>query len=149
MINNIACDRILRIIDLAGQSGSGKLIAGGSRCGGDLAGGFFIAPTIFWRCRSRKLVGPRREYLEPVLSVCRFQDDDEAVLYRKQQSIWTWRVFAYDRFGTRSSRFARSRSWMCLCKFRLSAYVSHGALRRPSSKAALAVRAVEPELKNF
>jgi len=42
-----ACDRIVGLIDHAKQRGTGRLVAGGERIGGDLAGGFYVQPTVF------------------------------------------------------------------------------------------------------
>ena len=47
VITEVACERILGVIGRARQEGSGLLVTGGERLGGDLAPGYFVAPTIF------------------------------------------------------------------------------------------------------
>jgi acyl-CoA reductase-like NAD-dependent aldehyde dehydrogenase len=71
-----ACDRILAVIERA--KGTARLVSGGSRLGGELAGGFFIEPTVFAD------VAPDDplfldEVFGPVLSVTPFETEDEAV----------------------------------------------------------------------
>jgi aldehyde dehydrogenase (NAD+) len=71
-----ACDRILAVIERA--KSTARLVAGGARLGGELAGGFFIEPTVFAD------VAPddplfRDEVFGPVLSITPFDTEDEAV----------------------------------------------------------------------
>ena len=71
-----ACDRILAVIERA--KSTARSVAGGARLGGELAGGFFIEPTVFAD------VAPddplfRDEVFGPVLSITPFDTEDEAV----------------------------------------------------------------------
>ncbi len=47
VVNAAACERILGVIARAVDEGSGKLLTGGQRLDGELADGYFIAPTVF------------------------------------------------------------------------------------------------------
>lgn len=72
-----ACSRILEVIDKAGRDGA-RLVSGGERLGGDFAGGYFIRPTLFADVDNASSLG-QDEVFGPVLSVMRFQSDDEAL----------------------------------------------------------------------
>jgi aldehyde dehydrogenase (NAD+) len=78
VIGEAACQRILGVIDRARANGSADLVIGGERCGGDLAGGFFVAPTIFGNVDHASGLA-QEEIFGPVLSVTPFDDDAEAV----------------------------------------------------------------------
>jgi betaine-aldehyde dehydrogenase len=62
----------------AGKDEGAALLCGGERLGGPLAGGNFIAPTIFDRT-SRDMRIVREEIFGPVLVVQRFKDEAEAI----------------------------------------------------------------------
>ena len=53
-------------------------MAGGKRAGGELAEGYFIEPTIFADVDPRSPIA-REEIFGPVLSVIRFETEDQAV----------------------------------------------------------------------
>ena len=72
------CTRILGMIDAARTAGDGELLAGGDRLDGDLAEGFYIAPTVFGEVDNASALA-QQEVFGPVLSVLRSGDDDEAV----------------------------------------------------------------------
>ena len=78
VINEQACTRILGVIDRAVTERQGRLVAGGHRLGGDLARGYFIEPTVFADVDSSSPLA-REEIFGPVLSVIRFETEDEAV----------------------------------------------------------------------
>ena len=78
VINEQACQRIVGVIDRAVAERQGRLVAGGKRKGGELAGGYFIEPTIFADVDPRSHIA-REEIFGPVLSVIRFETEDEAV----------------------------------------------------------------------
>jgi aldehyde dehydrogenase (NAD+) len=78
VVNASACERILRVIDRAVSQQEGRIIAGGRRGDGELAGGFFIEPTVFADVNPSSLLA-REEIFGPVLSVIRFDTEDEAV----------------------------------------------------------------------
>jgi aldehyde dehydrogenase (NAD+) len=78
VISEHACTRILGVIDRAVAEKQGRLVAGGRRVGGDLAHGYFIEPTVFADVDPRSHIA-REEIFGPVLSVIRFETEDEAV----------------------------------------------------------------------
>jgi acyl-CoA reductase-like NAD-dependent aldehyde dehydrogenase len=78
VINEQACERILGVIDRARSEGAGKLLAGGERVGGELANGFFVAPTLFGDVDNSSDLA-QHEVFGPVLAVIRFKDEDEAI----------------------------------------------------------------------
>ncbi|MBW0101859.1 aldehyde dehydrogenase, partial [Pseudonocardia sp. KRD291] len=76
VINQAALDRILGMVERS--RGYGGIVTGGERVGGDLAGGYFIAPTVVaLPDNSGELA--REEVFGPVVGVLGFDDEDEAV----------------------------------------------------------------------
>ena len=57
---------------------AGDLLTGGGRLGGDLAEGFYIAPTVFGNVDNASHLA-QNEIFGPVLSVLRFRTEAEAV----------------------------------------------------------------------
>ncbi len=78
VIDGNACQRILGVIDRAVAGREGRLVAGGKRVGGTLAQGYFIEPTVFADVDPASRLA-REEVFGPVLSVIRFETEDEAV----------------------------------------------------------------------
>ncbi|MEO6124244.1 MAG: aldehyde dehydrogenase family protein [Ilumatobacteraceae bacterium] len=78
VVTDSACARILGVIDRATSEGSGTLLSGGVRMGGNLAGGYYVAPTIFGDVVHGSDLAAN-EVFGPVLSVLRFRDEDEVV----------------------------------------------------------------------
>ena len=78
VIGESACARILGYVDDAKATGSGRLLTGGNRRGGELANGFFIEPTVFVDVDNNSRIA-QEEVFGPVLSVIRFRDEQEAV----------------------------------------------------------------------
>jgi len=78
VVTEAACQRILGIIDEARRQGSGELLTGGGRVGGDLADGWFVEPTVFAGVDHRSRIA-QEEIFGPVLSVLPFDSEDEAV----------------------------------------------------------------------
>jgi aldehyde dehydrogenase (NAD+) len=72
------CERILGVIDRALHESAGRLLTGGARLGGDLAGGYFIAPTVFGEVDNGSHLA-QNEIFGPVLSILRFRTEAEAV----------------------------------------------------------------------
>jgi aldehyde dehydrogenase (NAD+) len=77
VVNEAALERILGMIERANKDGA-RLVTGGSRIGGDLAGGYFLEPTVFAD------VGPdselaQNEVFGPVLAITPFDSDDDAI----------------------------------------------------------------------
>jgi aldehyde dehydrogenase (NAD+) len=71
-------ERILGIVERAVAEGAGKLLTGGRAMDGDLADGYFIAPTLFGDVQHGSELA-REEIFGPVLSVLRFRDEDEVI----------------------------------------------------------------------
>jgi betaine-aldehyde dehydrogenase len=62
-----------------GRAQGARLITGGARLtSGDLASGFFVAPTVFDGCQDDMDI-VRQEIFGPVMSVLEFEDEDEVV----------------------------------------------------------------------
>lgn len=78
VINAMACNRIATIVENANQQQVGELLTGGERLGGDLADGFYFPPTIFGNVDNTSELA-RQEIFGPVLSITRFDDEDEAI----------------------------------------------------------------------
>lgn len=77
VIDQNACDRILGYVDRAQEAGL-RLVTGGERIGGDLAGGYFLAPTMFADVDNNSEIA-RREVFGPVIAFAPFKDELEAV----------------------------------------------------------------------
>lgn len=78
VVTQAACTRILGVIERAVHEGQGRLLTGGQRLGGDLAGGYFVAPSVFGEVDHASSLA-RDEIFGPVLSVLRFGDEEEVV----------------------------------------------------------------------
>jgi aldehyde dehydrogenase (NAD+) len=78
VIDAAACDRLLGLIARARDRGDGRLVLGGERLGGELASGYFIAPTVFADVDGASEIS-QQEIFGPVLSFLRFDGEDEAV----------------------------------------------------------------------
>jgi aldehyde dehydrogenase (NAD+) len=78
VVNEAALTRILSVIEGARSEKMGRLVAGGSRIGGELSKGFYIQPTIFADVDPDSTLA-QREVFGPVLSIIRFSSEKEAV----------------------------------------------------------------------
>jgi aldehyde dehydrogenase (NAD+) len=78
VISESACTRIMGYIEDAQTTGTGRLLTGGTRLGGELAGGYFVQPTVFVDVDNSSPIA-QEEVFGPVLSVIRFHDEAEAV----------------------------------------------------------------------
>jgi aldehyde dehydrogenase (NAD+) len=76
VISEPACDRILGMIERA--KGSADLVVGGDRLGGELADGYFVAPTVFANVDNSTELA-QQEVFGPVLAIERFETEAEAV----------------------------------------------------------------------
>jgi aldehyde dehydrogenase (NAD+) len=71
-------DRVIGMIDRARAEGSGEVVLGGGRPGGELGDGFFVEPTVIDGVDSQAYIA-QEEVFGPVLSVLTFADEDEAI----------------------------------------------------------------------
>ncbi|MET0250075.1 MAG: aldehyde dehydrogenase family protein [Sphingobium sp.] len=78
LINVAACDRVMGMLDRVRAEGSGRIVLGGQRCGGELAGRNYIEPTIITDVDPDSEIA-QVEIFGPVLLVMKFRDEDEAV----------------------------------------------------------------------
>jgi aldehyde dehydrogenase len=92
--SNDQLEKILSYIDIGKKEGA-RVLTGGERVelGGDLAGGFYVQPTIFEGDNSMRVF--QEEIFGPVVSVTTFEDDADALkiandtLYGLGAGVWT------------------------------------------------------------
>lgn len=92
--SNDQFEKILSYIDIGRQEGA-KVLAGGEKAemGGDLAGGYYIKPTVFEGNNQMRIF--QEEIFGPVVSVARFTDYDDAMkiandtLYGLGAGVWS------------------------------------------------------------
>ena len=93
LISGRQLDRVLSYIDSGDREGA-KRICGGERLGGDLAGGYYVSPTVFANVGNDMRIA-REEIFGPVLSVIPFDTPDEAIAlgnrteYGLGGAVWT------------------------------------------------------------
>jgi aldehyde dehydrogenase len=103
--SNDQLEKILSYVDIGKQEGA-TLLTGGARAdlGGDLAGGYYMQPTIFEGNNSMRIF--QEEIFGPVVSVTSFSDEDDALkiandtLYGLGAGVWS-------RDGSRAYRAGR------------------------------------------
>lgn len=80
LITKAAQDRVLAFIRKAQELGWGKVLTGGTvpELGGELAGGYFVAPTVFDEVDPASPLG-QEEIFGPVFSLIRFTDEADAI----------------------------------------------------------------------
>ena len=105
VISQAAVDRILGVINSAVADGSGELLSGGRRLGGDLAPGYYIEPTVFGEVDNSSQLA-QTETFGPVVSLIRFRDDAEAVRIAND-SRYGLNAFVHTRDLQRAHRVAR------------------------------------------
>ncbi|MDT0327123.1 acetaldehyde dehydrogenase ExaC [Nocardiopsis lambiniae] len=92
--SNDQLEKILSYIDIGRQEGA-EVLAGGERVdlGGDLSGGYYVAPTVFQGDNSMRVF--QEEIFGPVVSVARFDDYADAIktandtLYGLGAGVWS------------------------------------------------------------
>ena len=78
LISQAHMRRVLDFIE-QGRAAGARVLTGGHRVtDGALAGGWFVAPTVFDRCRDHMGI-VREEIFGPVMTVLEFDDEDEVV----------------------------------------------------------------------
>jgi aldehyde dehydrogenase (NAD+) len=78
VIDAVNCERIVGVIDRARTERAGRVVTGGERLGGELAAGYFVAPTVFGDVDNASDLA-QHEVFGPVLAIIRFRDEDDAV----------------------------------------------------------------------
>jgi acyl-CoA reductase-like NAD-dependent aldehyde dehydrogenase len=92
LINEPSLERVLGFVDEARADADVAL--GGERIGGDLADGYFVAPTVVTNVRNDMRIA-REEVFGPVISVIAFRDEAEAIAiandtpYGLAGGVWT------------------------------------------------------------
>ncbi len=92
--SNDQLEKILSYIEIGAQEGA-RIITGGERVdlGGDLSGGYYVAPTIFEGTNKMRIF--QEEIFGPVVSVTGFKDYDDAMsiandtLYGLGAGVWS------------------------------------------------------------
>jgi aldehyde dehydrogenase len=103
--SNDQLEKILSYFDIGRQEGA-KVLTGGARSdlGGDLAGGYYVQPTVFEGHNGMRII--QEEIFGPVVSVTRFDDEADALkiandtLYGLGAGVWS-------RDGSRAYRAGR------------------------------------------
>ncbi|MEZ5709753.1 MAG: aldehyde dehydrogenase family protein [Blastomonas sp.] len=78
VINEAAAQRIISVVERAKAESGGQLVAGGGRGQGALAEGSYVEPTVFAGVAHDSHLA-REEVFGPILSIIRFDQDDDAV----------------------------------------------------------------------
>ncbi|SDT28400.1 aldehyde dehydrogenase [Microlunatus soli] len=102
--SNDQLEKILSYIDIGTQEGA-RVITGGERVdlGGDLSGGYYVAPTIFAGTNKMRIF--QEEIFGPVVSVASFTDYDDAIsiandtLYGLGAGVWSRNINTAYRAG--------------------------------------------------
>ncbi len=104
VVSEAAMERILAVIDRASSDGA-ALLCGGTRLGGELSAGWFVAPTAFGDVDHDSDLA-RNEVFGPVLAVLRFTSEDE-VLEKANDSDYGLAAYVHTADGSRIDRFVR------------------------------------------
>ena len=103
VVTEAACRRILRVIRQA-QSDGATLLAGGERLDGDLADGWFVAPTVFGDVDHDSDLA-RNEVFGPVQAILRFSTEEE-VLAKANDSDFGLGAYLHTRDSSRILRLS-------------------------------------------
>jgi aldehyde dehydrogenase (NAD+) len=101
VVSEPAMERILGVIDRAKGDGA-TLLTGGERLGGELADGWFVAPTVFGDVDHGSDLA-RNEVFGPVQAILRFRDEDE-VLALANDSVFGLGAYVHTRDSSRLQR---------------------------------------------
>jgi aldehyde dehydrogenase (NAD+) len=101
VVTERAMHRILGVIDQAREDGA-TLLAGGSRLGGALADGWFVAPTVFGDVHHESSLA-REEVFGPVQAVLRFNTEEE-VMAKANDSVYGLAAYVHTSDAARIER---------------------------------------------
>jgi aldehyde dehydrogenase (NAD+) len=101
VVTRSAMERILAVIDLAQLQGA-NLLTGGERMGGEMADGWFIAPTVFGDVDHDSDLA-RNEVFGPVQAVLRFKTEEE-VLEKANDSQFGLAAYLHTTDASRTQR---------------------------------------------
>ena len=93
LVSQLQLDRVIGYVELAAQEGA-RVVAGGVRPGGALAGGFFMPPTVLAGVRNDMRVA-REEIFGPVVAAIPFDSEADAIRlandneYGLGGAVWT------------------------------------------------------------
>jgi aldehyde dehydrogenase (NAD+) len=104
VVTEEAMDRILGVVGRAQDEGA-VLLAGGGRLDGDLADGWFVAPTVFGDVNHESELA-RDEVFGPVQAILRFSTEEE-VLAKANDSIFGLAAYVHTRDASRIERLVR------------------------------------------
>jgi aldehyde dehydrogenase (NAD+) len=96
LISQRQLDRVLGYVKVGNDEGA-KLVSGGNRLKGHLAGGYFIEPTVFSNVNNDMKIA-REEIFGPVISVIPFDTHEEALrlanatIYGLGGAVWTQNI---------------------------------------------------------
>jgi aldehyde dehydrogenase (NAD+) len=101
VVSEAAMERILGVIDRARSDGA-TVLTGGERLGGDLADGWFIAPTVFGDVDHDSDLA-RNEVFGPVQAILRFSSEED-VLEKANDSPFGLGAYVHTRETSRVQR---------------------------------------------
>jgi aldehyde dehydrogenase (NAD+) len=104
VVTEAAMERILGVIGRARTDGA-RLVVGGVRLSGDLADGWFVAPTVFADVDHQSDLA-RNEVFGPVQSILRYSSEDE-VLAKANDSAFGLGAYLHTADARRIQRFVR------------------------------------------
>ena len=112
LISEDHMEKVLAYIS-RGKAEGARIVTGGNRVStGDLANGFFVAPTIFDDCHDDMIIA-REEIFGPVMTVLAF-DDEEEVIERANATQFGLSAGVFTRELTRAHRvIARLQAGTC------------------------------------
>src|SRR5580704_17115 len=102
VVSEAAMERILGVIERAKADGA-TLLTGGERLGGELAAGWFVAPTVFGDVDHDSDLA-RNEVFGPVQAILRFSSEDE-VLAQANDSPFGLGAYLHTNDARRIQRF--------------------------------------------
>jgi len=102
VVTEAAMERILDVIARAKAEGA-TLLTGGGRLGGELAHGWFVAPTVFGDVDHESDLA-RNEVFGPVQAILRFTSEDD-VLAQANDSPFGLGAYLHTRDSSRIQRF--------------------------------------------